>query len=496
MINQQVDLIIENGTVLTMDPDNRILINSSVVVQGNSIIEIGDNETIRQKYSSVQTLDATNKVVMPGLVDTYGHAGHGLVKGIHHPEHGWPTGALYFHSTTEKWWYAEGLLSSVERLRFGVTTGLTVVGATPARMDSPVFAERQAQAVVDVGIRSMISVGPPDPYVSHLPEPWSGTFWVDNKPVEKLFTYQDTLNNTVKIIEDWNHREDERIQVAIHYPYLFGRQAAHPKIPFVYNPAEHVPLMVEKADEIKDLAERYQVLLHSHAFVGSVRFALKYYGTERVNRLLSGKVAFAHSNGLEQDEIEVLGSHETGICVVPFTHENILYGPCPIIELLQAGANVTISTDGTAPYCSYDLFKDISRAIWTQWMRFKDQTLLPPGKALRMVTIDAARALGMDHLIGSIEPQKRADIILVDFNRPHLVPGESIPRLLAFYTNGNDVETVIVNGKILMKDHQVLSVNETDVVQMAREESQKAFKRQNISKYLQMDDNFWMGWKY
>jgi 5-methylthioadenosine/S-adenosylhomocysteine deaminase len=495
MVIQQVDLIIKNGIILTMDRENRILSDGAIVVNGNAILEVDETESILHKYSAKRTVDATNKVVMPGLVDTYGHAGHGLIKGIHHPDLGWPTGSLYFHATTENWWYAEGMLSAVERLRFGVTTGLTVVGATPARMDSPVFADRQAQAVTKVGVRSVIAVGPPDPHISHLPQPWSGSIWKDGNLVKMPFSYQDTLDNTVKIIEAWNHQQDECIQVAIHYPYLFGRQAAHPKIPFVYS-REHVPEMIQRADEIKDLADRYQVLLHSHAFVGSVDFALKHYGEQRVNQLLNGKVAFAHSNGLKKQEIETLGRHQTGICVVPFTHENILYGPCPVIELLQAGANVTISTDGTAPYSSYDLFKEISRVIWTQWERFKDQTLLPPGKALRMVTIDAARALGMDHLVGSLEPNKRADIILVDINRPHLVPNESIPRLLAFYANGNDVETVLVNGKILMEDRKVLSVDENDVIKMAREESQRAFECHNIDDLLKMDHNFWMGWRY
>ena len=84
----------------------------------------------------------------------------------------------------------------------------------------------------------------------------------------------------------------------------------------------------------------------------------------------------------------------------------------------------------------------------------------------------------------------------MDFDRPHLVPAELIPRQLAFYTNGNDVETVIVNGKILMHNRNVLSVNEKEIVQMARQESQKAFARQDISRYLKMDNNFWRGWKY
>jgi 5-methylthioadenosine/S-adenosylhomocysteine deaminase len=139
MKKRQASLIIQNGTVVTMDKENRILRNGAVVVRGNTIVEVGDSDVIRGRYSADQLLDASDRVIMPGLVDTYGHAGHGLIKGIYHPERGWPTGTFYFHATTEDWWHAEGLLSAVERICFGVTTGLTVVGATPARMDSPVL---------------------------------------------------------------------------------------------------------------------------------------------------------------------------------------------------------------------------------------------------------------------------------------------------------------------------------------------------------------------
>ena len=284
--------------------------------------------------------------------------------------------------------------------------------------------------------------------------------------------------------------------MALHYPYLFGRQAAHPKIPFVYRPDEHAPVMIERAEQIKDVADTYNVLLHSHAFAGSVQFALTYYGEQRTHHLLEGNVLFAHCNGLNDAEILTLGSRGTGISVVPFTHENILYGLCPAVELIESGARVTISTDGTAPYCSYDLFKELSRAVWGQWMRLKDQTVLPPGKVLRMATIEAAEALGMGRLIGSIESGKRADLILVDLNRPHLVPNESVPRLLVFYTNGNDVDTVIVNGQILMRNRRVLTIDEEAVVMEAKAEAAKVFQRSDVSTYIRSDRRFWMNSRY
>ena len=496
METTEASILVENGFVLTMDGDNRVYHNGSVVIRGNAIIDVGSTAEIRKKYTAAQTIDASRKVVMPGLVDTYGHAGHGLIKGIYHPERGWPGSELYFHQSSADWWYAEGRLSALERLRFGVTTGLTVVGGTPARVDSPIFAERQIEAVAEAGVRSVIAVGPPDPLVSHLPNPWSGTMWQGDTSSTQQFTFQDALDNSTQLFKTWNHAYDERIQMALHYPYLFGRQAAHPRIPFVYNPDEHVPLMVDKAEEIKAVADTSNILLHSHAFVGSVEFALKHYGEERVHRLLQGKVLFAHCNGLKNEEIKTFGDHRTGVSVVPFTHENILYGLCPAVELLDSGAKVSISTDGTAPYCSYDLFKDLSRAVWGQWMRLQDQSVLPPGKVLRMATIEAAEALGMEDLIGSIEAGKRADLILIDLDRPHLVPNESVPRLLVFYTNGNDVDTVIVNGQTLMQNREVLSVDEQEIVMKAKQEAAQVFQRRDVSAYLQSGRRFWMSSRY
>jgi cytosine/adenosine deaminase-related metal-dependent hydrolase len=495
MDRKRVDLIIEGGVVVTMDPRHRIIHDGAVAVDGKAIAAVGTRQDLRQAFEAGKILDARHKAIMPGLVDTYGHAGHGMVKAIRHPELGWPTNHLYFHAADEGWWSAEGLLSAVERLKFGVTCGLTVVGATPARMDSPVFAIRQAEAVESVGTRGVLGVGPPDPYVTHLPEPWEGTLWQEGKPVRRRFTYEQTLRNSISVIESWHGAANGRVRVALHYPYLFGRHASHPKFPFTYAD-EHLPVVIEKADEMRDLADRYGVLLHSHAFRGSVTFGLKVFGPERVRRLLGPDVVLAHCNDLAEDEVRVLGEEGVNVALVPFTAENIVHGVCPAIELLQAGANVTISTDGTAPYCSYDLFKEISRAMWAQWTRLNDFRLLPPGKALRMVTIDAARALGLDDQIGSLEVGKRADIILVDMNRPHLVPRSTVPRLLAFYANGNDVDTVLVDGKVLMQDRQVLSVDVGAILDGAREAADRAFSRFDVSPYLETDEDFWLGWRH
>jgi cytosine/adenosine deaminase-related metal-dependent hydrolase len=159
-------------------------------------------------------------------------------------------------------------------------------------------------------------------------------------------------------------------------------------------------------------------------------------------------------------------------------------------ELLQAGANVTISSDGAAPYTSLDLWRELSRSIWNQWNATGDQQALPPGKALRMVTIDAARALGLASEIGSLEVGKRADLITIDLNRPHLLAAGSVPRLLCHYGGGHDVDTVVVDGVVLMRSGRPLSIDTDEVMDLAREEVIRALERIDTTPYLD-ERSFW-----
>ena len=232
---------------------------------------------------------------------------------------------------------------------------------------------------------------------------------------------------------------------------------------------------------------------HTHIFRGATEFALEHFGRERVERILGPDVIIAHGNGLTPPEVEVVGGRQCNVASVPSTGENIQYGYCPTVELLKAGANVTIATDGNAPYMNFDLWSHVVRAMWHQWIAHSSQLSLPAGKALRMITIDAARALGMDHEVGSLEVGKKADVVLIDFNRPHLTPMTFVPQLLTFYMNGNDVDTVLVDGKVLMEGKQVLTVDVQDVMEMASEEAERAFGLIDPQPYVRLDHDFWHG---
>jgi 5-methylthioadenosine/S-adenosylhomocysteine deaminase len=493
-MKEQVDTLILDGFLLAMDDAGTMMERGGLAILGDRIVAVDSAESVRERYSADRVIDASRKALMPGLVDTYGHAGHGLIGGFHHPLHGWPAGRLYWHATTDRWWYAEAQLAATERLRFGVTTGASIIGSTPARTDSPVFGIRNAEAYARVGIRGVLGVGPPDPFVPHIQSPWRGSFLEDGEWVQRGFTYEEAVANSVEVVEKWHMGADGRIRIALAPPYLFGRHTTS-RYGHRYGP-DDIPVMVEKAEEIRGLADRLGVQIHTHIFGGSVDFALEHFGKERVERLLGPDVVVAHGNGLKPSEVEVIGRTRTNVATAPSTAENMWYGYPPVVELLEAGANVTISTDGSAPRFSFDLFKDIPRAMWHQWMRFKTQAVLPGGKALRMVTIDAAKALGMDDEVGSLEPGKKADVILVDLDRPHLTPTTYVPHLLTFYVNGNDVDTVLVDGKVLMEGKRILSVDVHEVMELAREEAEKAYALVDLEDFRPSDNEFWHGTRY
>jgi 5-methylthioadenosine/S-adenosylhomocysteine deaminase len=162
-----------------------------------------------------------------------------------------------------------------------------------------------------------------------------------------------------------------------------------------------------------------------------------------------------------------------------------------LVELLDAGATVMLGSDGVAPDRSYDMFRHMFQAMRYHRAAWRDANVLPAGKVLEMVTVDAARALGMEKDIGSLEAGKKADIILVDAFRPHMVPMHMQLYRVAYFANGNDVSTVLVDGRVLMRDRRVLSVNEEDVLAMAQREADAAIQRTGLEKLKETPEGFW-----
>ncbi|MEM7024687.1 MAG: amidohydrolase family protein, partial [Pseudomonadota bacterium] len=364
---RQCDLLLVGGTVLTMDCDDRVLEDAGVAVTGGRIAAVGRTAALEEQYASDNVIRARGQVIMPGLIDAYGHAGHGLIRGLFHPEHGWPAHDLYWHGTTPAWWSAEAALAAVERIRFGVTTGMSVIGATPPRLDSALFTGCVADGYALAGGRAVLGVGPPDPITSHLTEPWSGSFFEDGRWVTRRFSYQDTVANSIEAIGIWHGTADGRIRMALAPPYLFGRHVQHQRLKLRLPTANDAGRMRAHAEEMRDLADRHGVIIHTHMFEGSIAFALAHFGRAATERLLGADVVIAHANGLAIEEIELAGAAGCGIASVAQTHENLWYGLAPLSALRATGAKVAIATDGAAPYASLDLWRELARTAWNHW---------------------------------------------------------------------------------------------------------------------------------
>jgi len=495
-----IDILIQNGIILTMNSQNQILLESAVAIKDGHIMDIGPSTDLTEKYDAHRVLDATHMAVLPGFIDTYAHAGHAMLKAIWHPIHGWPAGELYFHGTTKEFWHADGLLAAVDRLKCGVTTAVNIIGATPARLDKPTWAEAHAKAVEEVGIRDVIGVGPPDPFIPGQNE-LESTLWENGENKRYTFTYDETIKNSIQIVEKWHNQANGRIQVALAFPYLCGRLPSHSKWGALYQYQEaDIPVLLEKAQEMRHLADEYDVQIHTHLYGGAIEFGLAKFGKNNLFNLLGPDVVLAHANSLTNREIAILSETDTKVAAAPAAVSPTNFGRCPIPELIEKGVYVATSTDGAAPIMSFDMFISIRAEMRIQRYHFQNPSLLPEGKALRMVTIDAARVLGLDNEIGSIEKGKRADIILLDTFQAHFTPLIMLPLLLVYYGSGHDVVHTIVDGKLVMENRKIKTVNEAHVITTAREEIKTAFDRLKqlgypLEQYKEMNDNFWYGFK-
>ena len=204
------DLLLLHGTVVTVDRERRILEDGAVAISGDRIVEVGASADLATRYRASKTIDCRGKLVIPGLVDAHGHAGHSLIKSIAADSPSlWmrivtPT---YYHYVTREFWYADGLVSAMERLRAGITTGASIIASMP-RSDDPEFALNHAKAYAEVGIKEILCVGP-----AGLPWPHSVTRWESGRPERRDVTFEEMIEGAEAVIHAAHGSAEGRIKV-------------------------------------------------------------------------------------------------------------------------------------------------------------------------------------------------------------------------------------------------------------------------------------------
>lgn len=466
--------ILVGGAVITIDPERRVLDPGAVATQGDRILEVGSPDELNARYPDATRIDLTGHVIMPGLVDSHGHAGHGLTKALNDGGNWLDLVAdLYFQASDDEFWRAESYLSALEHLEFGVTTSLSMTGSMP-RVDDARYAVQADSGYAALGLRHIVALGTP----SGAP-PWNYTDVSSGKT--NMVDLDRALATTAAAIDQLHGTHDGRISCYV------GPSALVNEIDANGNASD---FSIASMRGVIELANRAQVGIHAHAFAGQVQAA-----ANAVPEILSPKLCLAHCAGISLDEIRIMA--ETGVSAThgPLTNAYVR-DRFPVVEALDAGVYVVISTDGSGPDRSFDLLSMGRIAAQLQRVHFNDTSILPAGKTLEMMTIDAARALGMDADIGSLEAGKKADIIALNLRTARMYPRMLIPQRVVFVGSGLDVEFMMVGGKVLMEDRQMPGVDIDRILDDAHRAAVDTIARAGREDVLNEPTNMWGAVRY
>jgi 5-methylthioadenosine/S-adenosylhomocysteine deaminase len=429
---ERVDYIIRGGTVVTMDAGGTVIENGAVAVRRDRIVAVGKASDIDSRYNAQRVIDATYRVVMPGLINTHTHVPMGLFRGI--------ADDLVLMEWLQKYIFpAEAKNVDEKFVRWGTRLGCLemIEGGTTTFVDMYYFEDAIADETARAGMRAVLGETLLD-----FPAP-------DNK------TWDAGMQYVEKFIDKWKGHPLIVPAIAPHAPYTVSTE--HLKQAHELSSRKNVPLVIHVAEdsaEVKTIQERY----------GSSSVAY----LDR-NGLLDGRVIAAHMVWPTPEDIQTLAARKVGVAHCPQSNMKLAAGAAPVPQMLKAGVAVGLGTDGAASNNDLDMWEEIDTAAKLHKLVMKDPTVLKAREALEMATINGARAIHMDKEIGSLEPGKRADLIIVNVESPHQWPLYNLMSQLVYATKAADVLTVMINGRLVMENRQVTTINEDDVRQKANE---------------------------
>jgi 5-methylthioadenosine/S-adenosylhomocysteine deaminase len=420
---ERADLLIENCMILSMTSKNPIL-KGIIAIEDGKIIFIGKpKKTLRIKAE--KKIDGKGKLALPGLINAHTHISMTLLRGIAEDkplnvwleETIWPLEAKLKPEDI----YIGALLGSLEMIKNGIT----------CFADMYFSEEMVAKAVEESGLRAVLS---------------EGIFEAGGKHVgEKM------LKKSVAFAKQFNRYAEGRITT------LLGPHAA-------YSCSEE--LLGKIVEEISNL----KVGVHIH-LAESKDFEQKYglSETEFLEKIgiFKNSTLAAHCIYLSKRDMQILSRRKVNAVHVPVSNMKLASGIARIKDLINSSINVCLGTDGPASNNTLDMFETMKIAALLQKIAYMNPTVLPAYDVLKMATINGAKALGLSEKVGTIEVGKRADIVLLDLSKPHLTPLQDIYACIVYSARGSDVDTVIVDGKVLMESRQVMVLNEADVREKA-----------------------------
>ena len=433
---QTVSLILTGGIVVTMDSTGRVLSPGAVAIDGRNIAAVDTPDAIASRYSGETVIDTSGQVVMPGLINTHTHAPMVLYRGL--------ADDLALMEWLQKYIFpAEAKTVTPDFVRAGTRLAVLemIASGTTTYADMYYFEEEIARVTRDAGLRGVLGQT-----IIQFPAP-------DAK------TPKEGLARTESFVKEF--AADDLIVPAVAPHSMYTLDSETLKASRSLADRAHVPVLIhlsETSDEVKTSAEAHKAT--PAAYLDSLGF----WGP---------KTIAAHGVWLSPADMAILARHHVSVSHNPESNMKLASGAAKVSDMQRAGIIVSLGTDGAASNNDLDMFEAMRQAAFLAKLQTSDPRAVPARKALQMATIDGARALGMEALVGSIEVGKRADVITVSMTAARQTPMYDPLSHLVYVTRGDDVKTTIVNGRILMRDRKVLTLDESRVLSDARALAEK-----------------------
>ncbi|MBI1878480.1 MAG: amidohydrolase family protein [Chloroflexi bacterium] len=441
MTKQYADILLTNGYLVTMDSQMNLYPNGVVAIAGNLIKGVGPAGELETTFEAASVIDCQGCIISPGLINAHTHASMTLLRGLADDLrldvwlYGYmmPVEREFVNHTFS---YTGALLACAEMIRSGVTTFC----------DMYYHEAEVARATVEAGMRAVLAQT-----ILKFPSP-------------DATNYDESLDYCRHFIEQW-----------LDHPLIIP--AVGPHAPYTATP--------DMLQNCVALATEYDVPLHIHIAETTLEQenSRQQYGVTVVPwvekyALFKAKVIAAHCVHVQESEMRTLHQHGAGVAHCPSSNLKLASGVAPVQKMVNLGLHVGIGTDGPASNNDLDMFEETRLAAFLQKGVFGDPTLLPAKTAWSLATIEGARALHIGHLTGSLEPGKRADIAVISAANTHQLPhfardSEAVYAQLVYATKATDVRDVIVDGKVLMRQRNLLTLNETEIL----EETQQIARR-------------------
>jgi 5-methylthioadenosine/S-adenosylhomocysteine deaminase len=426
-----VDLIITNGTVVTMDNGRRIIENGAIAISHGRIVAVGTTAEIQKAYFAPETLDVQARMVVPGLINGHTHIPMTLFRGL--------ADDLDLQEWLTKYIFpAEAKNVTEDFVRAGTRLGLAemIRGGTTTYCDMYYFEDAIAEETSKAGVRGVLGETVIDFPVA------------DNKSNAEAMAYVE------KFVKRWQGNDLITPAIAPHAPYTVSEE--HLKAVRAFSDRTGAPIVTHISETKKEVEDSLKTKNASPVdYLDRIGF-------------LNERVIAAHMVWPTAAELETLKRLKVGVVHNPQSNMKLASGVAPVPKMLTGGIQVGLGTDGAASNNDLNMWEEMDTAAKLHKVFSGDPKVLSAEEAFEMATIRGAQALHLDREIGSIEVGKRADVVIVDRDDLNQIPLYNVYSDLVYATKATDVITVIINGKTVMRDRKLLTLDENAIKESAR----------------------------